>query len=231
MFISEGRAHYATREKSGQIARQLTTCEGWTVAHIFLTYTGSTSRVKPPRDSLTRQGHKVYSIADFDYSTPKALRSLSEFDVVVAVWSEGADRDDGFVAIATEASRLERLISLRARGSQPMPCRNRSVDRLRCWSLTATGLPPASLRYRKALAGRFSPPIRPERAMGRWRHQTPRPTALTRYSLQRPKEQSQPPSQATSTQSAVEAEAGRLVHKIRPNVGRRAGARGSPPWP
>jgi hypothetical protein len=116
-------------------------------------------------------------------------------------------------------------------GSQPMPCRNRSVDRLRCWSLTATGLPPASLRYRKALAGRFSPPIRPERAMGRWRHQTPRPTALTRYSLQRPKEQSQPPSQATSTQSAVEAEAGRLVHKIRPNVGRRAGARGSPPWP
>jgi hypothetical protein len=67
-------------------------------------------------------------------------------------------------------------------GSQPMLCRNRSVDRLRWWSLTATGLPPASLRYRKALAGRISRQYGPSEpwALGR---QTPRPTALTRSSL------------------------------------------------
>jgi hypothetical protein len=115
-------------------------------------------------------------------------------------------------------------------GPQPMLCRNRSVDRLRWWSLTATGLSPASLRYRKALAGRISRQYGQSEpwALGR---QTPRPTALTRSSLQRPKDSV---TTAVSVHVNSKRRRGRSrqtgPQDPRPNVGRRAGARGSPPW-
>jgi hypothetical protein len=59
---------------------------------------------KPFQDSLTRQEHEAYSIADFAYSTSAALEKLSEFDGVIALWSDGAASNDGFLAIATDAA-------------------------------------------------------------------------------------------------------------------------------
>jgi hypothetical protein len=86
------------------------------VAYIFLNYRGSSSLVKPFQDSLVQQGHVVYSIGDFEFSKAAALQALPQFEVVIAVWSGDAAAGDAFLAIASEALRLGRLISVRAPG-------------------------------------------------------------------------------------------------------------------
>ena len=86
------------------------------MATIFLSYQGSSSLVRPFQDSLTRQGHAVYSIGDFDFSKSAVLAALTQFDCVIAVWSAGAAASDTFVAVASAAQQLGRLLSVRAPG-------------------------------------------------------------------------------------------------------------------
>ena len=88
------------------------------MAHIFLNYRGSASLVKPFQESLTRQGHAVYSVGDFDYSEAAALAALHQFDVVIAIWGNDAGASGLFVAIAKAAQQLGKLISVRAPGVQ-----------------------------------------------------------------------------------------------------------------
>lgn len=184
------------------------------MAYIFLSSIGSAARVKPLRESLTRQGHKVYSLGDFGYSTSAALQKLSEFDVIIALWSEGTDRDESFLAIATEASRLERLISVRAPGFSPdaLPEQFRHVPSLpvsdaNVLAARIAALPPGS-------GQKNLPPIRPERAEGVGSSGSapyhidalqPAPTERT---------VSRRPSETPPSQKSIEAEAGRLAHKI-----------------
>jgi len=183
------------------------------VAHIFLSYVDSTSRVKPLRDSLTRQRHQVYSLGDFGYSTSAAVQKLSEFDVVIAVWSEGTDSDESFLAIATEASRLERLISVRAPGfsTDTMPESFRQFPSLPVSD--ATGLAARIAALPPASGHKNLPAIRPERAEGvgssgsaPYRIDAIQAPAAAERTV------SQGPSQTASNQKAVEAEAGRLAH-------------------
>jgi hypothetical protein len=184
------------------------------VAHIFLSSIGSATRVKPLRDSLTRQGHKVYSLGDFRYSITAALEKLSEFDVVIVVWSEGTDRDEAFLAIATEASRLERLISVRAPGfsANALPEQFRQPPPLPVSD--ANGLAARIAALPKSTDPKTLPPIQPERTEGigssgsaPYHIDALQPAAAERTA-------SQGPSQTASNQKTVEAEAGRLAHKI-----------------
>ena len=86
------------------------------MAYVFINYRGANALLKPFRDSLTQQGHTVYSIADFDFSMSAALVALPQFDVVIAVWTDDAAASDQFLSIALEAQRRAKLISVRAPG-------------------------------------------------------------------------------------------------------------------
>ena len=86
------------------------------MATIFLNHQVASSLLKPFQDSLVQQGHIVYSIGDFDYSSAAALQALPQFDCVISVWTEDAAPREGFIAIATLAQQLGRLISVRAPG-------------------------------------------------------------------------------------------------------------------
>ena len=136
------------------------------MAYIFLSSIGSGSRVKPVRDSLARQGHKVYSFGDFGYSISAALQKLSEFDAVIAIWSEGAERDEAFVAIATDASRLQRLISVCAPGfpADALPAQFRQLPSLPVSD--ANGLAARIAALPPGSGQKNLPPIRPERTEG-----------------------------------------------------------------
>jgi hypothetical protein len=185
------------------------------VAHIFLSYVGSAARVRPLRESLARQRHQIYSLAEFDYRISAALQKLAEFDVIIAVWSGGAERDESFLAIATEASRLQRLISVRAPGfsadALPEPFHQLSllpVSDANGLAACIAAVPPAS-------GQKHLPPIRPERTEGigssgsaPYRIDAIQPPVVAERTV------SQRPSQTASNQNAVEAEAGRLAHKI-----------------
>ena len=86
------------------------------MATIYLNHQGASSLLKPFHDSLVQQGHAVYSIGDFDYSSAAALQALPQFDCIISVWTENAAEREGFIAIATLAQQLGRLISVRAPG-------------------------------------------------------------------------------------------------------------------
>ena len=58
------------------------------MADIFLSFGGAQFIVEPFETSLSRQGHKVYSDADFDYRRDAILANLGEFDAVIVIWSE-----------------------------------------------------------------------------------------------------------------------------------------------
>jgi len=184
------------------------------VAYIFLSYIGSTARVKPLQDSLTRQGHKVYSIAEFGYRVSAAREKLSEFDAVIAVWSEGADTDDGFLAIAADALQLERLISLRAPGisAEALPQPFRQLPSLMVSDTNALAARIVALP--RGSGPKTLPPIQRERPAGvgssgsaPYRLDPLQAAPAERTVARRPHE-------APSSQESIEAEAGRLVHKI-----------------
>ena len=84
------------------------------MADIFLSFGGAHFIVEPFETSLRRQGHKVYSDADFDYRRDAIIAKLREFDAVIVIWSENSKARDLTLAVAAEALRLGRLIQTRA---------------------------------------------------------------------------------------------------------------------
>ena len=84
------------------------------MADIFLSFGGAHFIVEPFETSLGRQGHIIYSDADFDYRRDAILAKLGEFDAVIVIWSENSKARDLTLAVAAEALRLGRLIQTRA---------------------------------------------------------------------------------------------------------------------
>ena len=86
------------------------------MADIFLSYGGAQRLVEAFEKSLSRQGHIVYSDADFDYRSDAIIAKLRQFDAIIVIWSENSKSRDLTLAVAAEALRLGRLIQTRAPG-------------------------------------------------------------------------------------------------------------------
>jgi hypothetical protein len=57
------------------------------MADIFLSYGGAQRLVEAFEKGLSRQGHKVYSDADFDYRSDVIVAKLRQFDAIIVIWS------------------------------------------------------------------------------------------------------------------------------------------------
>lgn len=90
------------------------TDRGSGMADIFLSYGGAQFLIEAFEASLTRQGHKVYSDENFGYRRGAIIAKLHEFDAVIVIWSENSISRALSLDIAAEASRLGRLIQVRA---------------------------------------------------------------------------------------------------------------------
>ena len=73
------------------------------MADIFLSYGGAQRLVETFEKSLSRQGHIVYSDADFDYRSDAIIAKLRQFDAIIVIWSENSKSRDLTLAVAAEA--------------------------------------------------------------------------------------------------------------------------------
>jgi hypothetical protein len=191
------------------------------MADIFLSYGGAQSLVEAFEKSLSRQGHTVYTDADFDYRRDAIIAKLPEFDATIVIWSENSTSRDLTLAVATEALRLGRLIQTRAPGlsSEDVPPAFWLLPMLAVSDTKGVADAIAALGV---VAGPKSlGPKRPPRppGVGSGGGSAYRVDPLTADSPARSSNKSiAVPAASSDATKALEIEAGRLVHKIPPKM-------------
>lgn len=209
------------------------------MADIFLSFGGAHFIVEPFETSLSRQGHKVYSDADFDYRRDAIVAKLREFDAVIVIWSENSKARDLTLAVAAEALRLGRLIQtlapdLRSEdippAFRPLPLFAVSDSKRIAEAIAALGIiagpktlgpkrPPRLEGIGSASGSPYAvgPPATGSPASSRPRHQ-PEGVGAAAGPIMGSLRPIATPAASSETTRALEIEAGRLVHKIPPKM-------------
>ena len=180
------------------------------MADIFLSYGGAQRLVETFEKSLSRQGHIVYSDADFDYRSDAIIAKLRQFDAIIVIWSENSKSRDLTLAVAAEALRLGRLIQTRAPGLSSedvppafwlLPLLDVSDTKVIAKAIAALGVVPGP----KTLGPKRPPRLEGVGSSGSSPYRVDPSASIKSMTA---------PAVSSNATKALEIEAGRLVHKI-----------------
>ena len=209
------------------------------MADIFLSFGGAHFIVEPFEGNLNRQGHSVYTDADFDYRRDAIIAKLQEFDAIIVIWSKNSTGRELTLAVATEALRLGRLIQTSAPGLSaddvPPAFRHVPVFAVSDTNGIAEAIAALGLIADPKTLGPKRPPRREGIGSARGLPYAVDPPVVGTPAASRPRRRPEgvgaadgpamgstksiaAPAESSNAAKALEIEAGRLVHKIPPKM-------------